>query len=293
MRHNNVLGYHIEITTANADKLKTTEAGRAFIHRQTTAQAQRHTNAALSDLASRIADAAGEALAIEISVFDQLVGEVMAASARDRRRGRRRGALGCRGGAWRSLAVEANYVRPVVNAGAGVRDFARAASGGRSGAQGATHEGFVANDCDLSGNGQRAAVARHRAEHGRQVDVSAPERADRDFGAGRVVRAGGVGRDRHRRPVVQPRGRGRRSGARALDVHGRDGGDGRHSQSGDGAVAGHPRRDRARHGDVRRPVDRVGDGRAAQRRQSFARVVRDALPRTDRAWRRGWTASRT
>ena len=65
VRHNNVLGYHIEITTANAEKLKTTEAGRSFIHRQTTAQAQRFTNTELSDLASRIADAAGEALAIQ------------------------------------------------------------------------------------------------------------------------------------------------------------------------------------------------------------------------------------
>ena len=117
MRHNNVLGYHIEITTANADKLKATEAGRAFIHRQTTAQAQRHTNAALSDLASRIADAAGEALAIEISIFDQLVDEVMAAAR----------AIGDAAGVvarldvaagLAELAVEANYVRPVVNAGA-------------------------------------------------------------------------------------------------------------------------------------------------------------------------------
>src|SRR6185295_19799284 len=80
VRHNNVLGYHIEITAANAEKLKTTEAGRAFIHRQTTAQAQRHTNPELSDLASQIADAAGEALAIEISVFDQLVVDVCAAA---------------------------------------------------------------------------------------------------------------------------------------------------------------------------------------------------------------------
>ncbi len=152
VRHNNVLGYHIEITTANADRLKATEVGRAFIHRQTTAQAQRHTNGALSDLASRIADAAGEALAIEISIFDQLVGEVMAASR----------AIGDAAGVMArldvaaglaELAVEANYVRPVVNSSGAFR-ILRGRHPVVETALIANHEGFVANDCDLSGNGQ-------------------------------------------------------------------------------------------------------------------------------------------
>ncbi|MEQ1863460.1 MAG: DNA mismatch repair protein MutS [Micropepsaceae bacterium] len=152
VRHNNVLGYHIEITTANADRLKATEAGRAFVHRQTTAQAQRHTNAALSDLASRIADAAGEALAIEISIFDQLVGEVIAAAR----------AIGDAAGVMArldvaaglaELAVEANYVRPVVNS-SGAFQISRGRHPVVESALKANHEGFVANDCDLSGQAQ-------------------------------------------------------------------------------------------------------------------------------------------
>ena len=151
VRHNNVLGYHIEITAANAEKLKTTETGRAFIHRQTTAQAQRHTNSELSDLASQIADAAGEALAIEISIFDELVDEVCAVSA----------AIGEVAGvvarldvtaALAELAAEANYVRPTISAGRAFK-ISRGRHPVVEAALHAQHEGFVANDCDLSGNG--------------------------------------------------------------------------------------------------------------------------------------------
>ena len=152
VRHNNVLGYHIEITAANADKLKTTEAGRSFIHRQTTAQAQRFTNTELSDLASRIADAAGEALAIELSLFDELAQAVRASAA----------AIASVAGvvaridvlaALAELAVEENYVRPQVRG-----DLSFKISRGRhpvvEEALKRQAQGFVANDCDLSGDGR-------------------------------------------------------------------------------------------------------------------------------------------
>ena len=41
----------------------------------------------------------------------------------------------------------------------------------------------------------------------------------------------------------------------------------------------HPRRDRPRHGDLRRPLDRLGDARASARRQPLPRAVRHALSR--------------
>jgi DNA mismatch repair protein MutS len=151
VRHNGVLGYHIEITSANAEKLKTTEAGRAFIHRQTTAQAQRHTNAALSELASKIADAAGEALGIELQIFDELVIEVKAAS----------GALGEVAGVvarldvlagLAELAVEADFVRPMIVPGLAFK-ISRGRHPGVEAALRREAQGFVANDCDLSGDG--------------------------------------------------------------------------------------------------------------------------------------------
>ena len=151
VRHNGVLGYHIEITAANAEKLKTTEAGRAFIHRQTTAQAQRHTNAELSELASKIADAAGEALGIELQLFDELVTEVKAAS----------GALSEVAGVvarldvlagLAELAAEADFVRPSITTGLAFK-IARGRHPVVEAALKREAQGFVANDCDLSANG--------------------------------------------------------------------------------------------------------------------------------------------
>ena len=147
---------------------------------------------------------------------------------------------------------------------------------------------FVANDCDLSPlprAGRRPHLAAHRPEHGGQVDVPAPERADRDPGADGQLRAGAPRQDRRRRPAVLARRRRRRSRARPLDLHGRDGGDRRDPQSGRRALARHPRRDRPRHRDLRRPLDRLGDDRAPARGQPLPRAVRHAFPRADRARR--------
>ena len=71
----------------------------------------------------------------------------------------------------------------------------------------------------------RADMADHRPEHGGQIDLPSAERADRADGANRQLRTGGARPDRHRRPAVLSGGRRRRSGARALHLHGRDGRD--------------------------------------------------------------------
>ena len=49
------------------------------------------------------------------------------------------------------------------------------------------------------------------------------------------------------------------------------------------ALAGHPRRDRPRHRDLRWPLHRLGGGRGAARRHRLPRPVRHPLPRNDRA----------
>ena len=118
---------------------------------------------------------------------------------------------------------------------------------------------------------------RHRPQHGRQVDLPAPERAHHRAGADGLVRAGALRPHRHRRPAVLARRRRRRPRARALDLHGRDGGDRRHPQPGHRALARHPRRDRPRHRHLRRPVDRLGGGGVPARGQPAAARC---LPRT-------------
>ena len=94
---------------------------------------------------------------------------------------------------------------------------------------------FVANlvrPVAAEGRGCRAHLADHRTEHGGQVDVPAAERTDRDSGADRQLRPGQIRAYWRRRSAVLPRRRRRRSRPRPLDLHGRDGRDRRHPQSG-------------------------------------------------------------
>ncbi len=75
IKHNNVLGYFIEITPRHADKMT-----EAFIHRQTLASAMRYSTVELADLARDISEAADKVLAIELALYDDLVNEVTARS---------------------------------------------------------------------------------------------------------------------------------------------------------------------------------------------------------------------
>src|SRR5256885_544292 len=73
IRHNNVLGYHIEVTPTQAPKI-----GDGFIHRQTLASSVRYSTVELAELESKIASAADKALALELKLFDELVAEAAA-----------------------------------------------------------------------------------------------------------------------------------------------------------------------------------------------------------------------
>ena len=74
VKHNNVVGYHIEVRSNHAKKLMSEEH---FIHRQTTAQAVRFTTTELGELESKLATAANRAIAIEVSLFDSLVEQTL------------------------------------------------------------------------------------------------------------------------------------------------------------------------------------------------------------------------
>ncbi|MEM6664898.1 MAG: DNA mismatch repair protein MutS, partial [Pseudomonadota bacterium] len=80
VRHNNVLGYFVEVTAQNAETLRTDPHDATFIHRQTMANAVRFTTGELADLESRIVAAADKALAIEDAVFIDLSALVVEAA---------------------------------------------------------------------------------------------------------------------------------------------------------------------------------------------------------------------
>jgi DNA mismatch repair protein MutS len=148
IRHNNVLGYYVEATPVHADRLLKGELAQTFIHRQTLAGAVRFTTLELGELERRLAGAADKALAVELALFDDLVGEVT-------RRGEAVAgaaaalALIDLAAALAELAVAARWCRPAVEEGS-----AFSIAGGRhpvvEAALARSQEGrFVANDCDL------------------------------------------------------------------------------------------------------------------------------------------------
>jgi DNA mismatch repair protein MutS len=147
IRHNNVLGYFVDVTAQHGDKLLGAPLNSTFIHRQTLAGQVRFTTTELGELEAKIANAADRALALEFEIYDALAARVSAASAAIKQAAEALAAVDA-ATALASLAVERNYVRPEVD---GSLSFVIA--GGRHPVvEQALGDGgpFVANDCDLS-----------------------------------------------------------------------------------------------------------------------------------------------
>ena len=80
IRHNAVLGYHVEVPARHADRLMAEDSG--FTHRQTLAGVVRFNSPDLHAEASRVVEAGGHALAAEAAHLEELTGLAVAASAR-------------------------------------------------------------------------------------------------------------------------------------------------------------------------------------------------------------------
>ena len=79
IRHNAVLGYHVEVSARNADRLMAPDSG--FTHRQTLAGVIRFNSPELHEEASRVVEAGGHALAAEAAHAEALTQLSVAASA--------------------------------------------------------------------------------------------------------------------------------------------------------------------------------------------------------------------
>ena len=144
IRHNNLIGYHVEVAAKQADPLM---ASGQFIHRQTMAGAIRFSTGELADLATRIAQAGDRGLALEREHFEALRGVVLADG----------GLIAATAGALARLDVAASHAelaardgwcRPVIGP-----DRVFRIDGGRhpvvEAALRRAGEPFVANDCAL------------------------------------------------------------------------------------------------------------------------------------------------
>ena len=78
VRHNNVLGYFVEVTATNGAALSKPPHVETFIHRQTLANVVRFSTPELAELEARITQAADRALALELDLFARLSQEVLA-----------------------------------------------------------------------------------------------------------------------------------------------------------------------------------------------------------------------
>ena len=146
IKHNNVLGYFIETTTAHEDRMRASP--ELFIHRQTTAGQVRFTTLALSDLETRILNSANHALEIEKRHYSALKVHILAASAPVAQAARALAEIDLAAG-FGDLSADEGWCEPEVD---GSRAFQ--ITGGRhpvvERALRRQGQPFVANDCDLT-----------------------------------------------------------------------------------------------------------------------------------------------
>ncbi|MDH4983138.1 DNA mismatch repair protein MutS [Hyphomicrobium sp. D-2] len=149
VRHNNILGYFIEVTQGNAKPLLEEPLSSEFRHRQTMASAVRFTTIELSEIEGRIASASERALSLEQEIFADLARAIEASVDGLGRIAAALAELDATA-ALAELAREEDYVRPVVD-NSRVFDI----RGGRhpvveQALRAAKAGAFIENDCVLS-----------------------------------------------------------------------------------------------------------------------------------------------
>jgi len=81
LKHNGVLGYHIDATTKQAEALMAPPLNARFIHRQTNAGSVRFTTTELAELDAKIARAGEAALSRELTLFKEFAARAAACEA--------------------------------------------------------------------------------------------------------------------------------------------------------------------------------------------------------------------
>ncbi|PCJ68861.1 MAG: DNA mismatch repair protein MutS [Rhodobiaceae bacterium] len=155
VKHNNVLGYFIEVAPRHADALMSAPLNETYIHRQTMANAVRFTTVELSALAEKLSRAGAHALEMELEVFARLVEAVLEETTAIARAADALGTLDV-AAALAELAEEKRWTRPHVDG-----SLAFDIKGGRhpvveAALEKANSGPFVANDCDLSADREGA-----------------------------------------------------------------------------------------------------------------------------------------
>jgi DNA mismatch repair protein MutS len=148
VKHNNMLGFYVEVPQAAGERFVKEPLSRLFQHRQTMAGAMRFSTVELGELESKIASAADKALSIELAIFARLAASLVAARAAIEAVARGIAVVDVAAGL-ADLAADLGWVRPKIEQSlcfeiAGGRHPVVEAALRRDG------KSFVSNDCDLS-----------------------------------------------------------------------------------------------------------------------------------------------
>ncbi len=150
IRHNNILGYYIEVTANNAAAMTDTPGARSrFIHRQTMANAMRFTTTELAELEEKIASAADRALVIELAVFDELTAATIAQAEIIRSAARALAVIDVAQGL-SELAESEGWCRPKIEDSTAFRIVQGRHAVVEQALRKAAEQPFMPNDCDLS-----------------------------------------------------------------------------------------------------------------------------------------------
>ncbi len=147
IKHNNVLGYFVEVTSTHSAKMLSEPLSDTFRHRQTTANQVRFTTVPLSEMETKILNAGGRALEIEKRLYDSLKVAVLDRSAEIGQTARALSEIDV-AAALAALARENGWCRPKLDESRVLQ-----IDGGRhpvvEAALRQTGEPFIANDCEL------------------------------------------------------------------------------------------------------------------------------------------------
>ncbi len=151
IKHNNVLGYFVDVPAQHGKALMEEPLNETFIHRQTLANAMRFTTTELGELEQKIQSAAGKAIAIELEIFTKLVKAVCDKADEISLRAAATAGLDVFAGL-AELAVVRRYSRPVVDDTLAFEITAGRHPVVEAALKKTGESDFIANDCDLSGD---------------------------------------------------------------------------------------------------------------------------------------------
>ncbi|PPD46503.1 MAG: DNA mismatch repair protein MutS [Methylocystis sp.] len=149
IKHNNFLGYFLELPAAQGEKLLRPPFDQTFTHRQTMADAMRFSTRELVELQSKIVSAADRALARELAIFEELSSAILSRAQELQNLAQAFARLDVFS-ALAEVAEKHGWTRPQVD-----RSLDFDIVGGRHPVVEASLQSqgkaFAANDCDLSG----------------------------------------------------------------------------------------------------------------------------------------------